>query len=82
MNNDGMKQNVYICNTLLKALCKNNRDDGAHKLLVENAISYMTLVFSLCRQGKVEEARQFAGIFEPIVPLRGGHGKLMYGWLF
>ncbi|KAL6186098.1 hypothetical protein ACLB2K_042220 [Fragaria x ananassa] len=67
MKKDGMVPNVFTYNILLKALCKNDRVDGAHKLLGEmskgccpDTVSYTTVVSALCRLGKVDEARELA----------------------
>ncbi|PHT59433.1 hypothetical protein CQW23_01796 [Capsicum baccatum] len=58
----GIVPKVYTYNILLKALCKNNRVDGAQKLLVEmsnkgcslDEVSYTTIVSSLCKFGAVD----------------------------
>lgn len=77
MKRDGLEPNVYTYNILLKALCKNDRVDGAHKLLVEmsdkgyspDAVSYTTIVSSMCKLNMVKEARELARRLSPIVPV-------------
>ncbi|KAE8647151.1 hypothetical protein Csa_021774 [Cucumis sativus] len=59
--------------------CKptNDRVDAAHKLFVEmsnkgcppDAVTYTTMVSSLCKAGKIDDARELAGRFKPSVPV-------------
>lgn len=72
---DGFEPNVFTYNVLLKALCKNNKVEGAQKLLVEmsnkgcspDAVSYTTVISSMCELGLVKEGKELAARFEPVV---------------
>ncbi|KAL4316620.1 hypothetical protein AHAS_Ahas15G0303300 [Arachis hypogaea] len=70
---EGLEPNGFTYNMLLKALCKNGKMDGACKLLEEmsnkgcplNAVSYTTVVSSVCKLGQVEKAKEQANGFAP-----------------
>ncbi|RYR08059.1 hypothetical protein Ahy_B05g075607 [Arachis hypogaea] len=77
MKGEGLEPNGFTYNMLLKALCKNGKMDGACKLLEEmsnkgcplNAVSYTTVVSSVCKLGQVEKAKEQANGFAPVVPV-------------
>ncbi|KAG5237135.1 pentatricopeptide repeat-containing protein [Salix suchowensis] len=58
MKRDGIELNVYTYNMLLKALW-----------CIPDAVSYTTVVSSMCRLGKVEEARELSMRIKSFVPV-------------